>query len=758
MSRREKIYQVVRDVYGFLPVQLLFLHFRKYQLLLIFWLILIATITGHFASTFGASMLFLSPEYMGEINFISMLLLGGAMAIFIMAWNITTFIINSHRVPFMGATRHAFLKYCINNALLPLVFLIFYSIVSVRFQWKNEHADVTKVLRFQLGFYVGMVLVLIMSFAYFFRVDRDLLKVVLSRITNPARIRQIIPYDTLDFDVDIIRADTYLSGRFKIRRCADLESYHPRLLQTVLRKHHRNATTATIFAIVILLLSGIFMEDPRLRIPAGGSFLILFSIILGIVGAMKYFLRSWEMLGWVLIILLLGWMAKERVFDLRSIAYGMDYKTGDKQPQFDYNNLKAVFNPQQYNQDKKLEEIRLDKWAAKDTAASKEPLVVVTVSGGGSRAAFWTFRTLQYLDSVSNGKLFKNTVLITGASGGMIGASYWREVHNAAAEKRIPNPYDQKYQDNIGKDLLNAIIFSFASVDLVSPFNNISIAGYSYTKDRGYAMEQELIRNTEGMMDKKIGDYREREASADIPAIVISNTIVNDGRKLLVAAQPVSYLTQPAYALEDSLHPPVDAIDFTTFFKEQNPYNLRIATALRMNATFPFILPVVKLPSKPSMDIMDAGMRDNFGIEIATRYLHTMRDWIKRNNRQVVLLEIRDTREHEVFPHTDMNSLGAMVMGPLFVIQHKWEPFQSYTQSYIKDFAPYFLDGKLHHVSMQYIPKEREEAAALNFHLTRKEKADILNSVYNIENQQGTQTFLSLLNNNNAIVNFTPVQ
>src|SRR5690606_20932759 len=96
--------KIINKVYRFLPVQLLLLHFRKYQLLLIFWVILISTITGHFAAHFGASSLFLAPEYLGEINFRSMFLLGSAMAIFVMSWNITTYIIHSHRLPFLGAT------------------------------------------------------------------------------------------------------------------------------------------------------------------------------------------------------------------------------------------------------------------------------------------------------------------------------------------------------------------------------------------------------------------------------------------------------------------------------------------------------------------------------------------------------------------------------------------------------------------------------------------------------------------------------
>jgi hypothetical protein len=741
--------KLLTGIYRFLPVQLLLLHFRRYQLLLVFWLIVVTTITGQFASNFGASTLFLAPEYLGNINFASMSLLGGAMAVFVMAWNITTFIIHSQRIPFMGATRHSFLKFCINNSLIPLAFFIFYSTVSIRFQWINEHTPWRAILVYQLGFYLGFLFIILISFAYFFRMDRDLLKLVLSRITNPSRIREIIPYDSLDYDVDIIRAETYITGRFRIKRCADLEPYHPRLLNTVLRMHHRNAITATIFALLLLLLSGIFMDDPRWRIPAGGGFLILFSVIMGLVGAVKYFLRSWEIFGWLITFLLIGWLVQLRVFDMRSRAYGVNYDTpAEQKPIYDYEHIRSFFSDERYNNDKNAEEKRLNTWLQKRTKAgeTKPPLIVLSISGGGTRAAYWTFKTLQYMDSVTHGKLFTNTVLISGASGGMIGASYWRELHDLYNEGKIKNVYDSKYQENVGKDLLNSIIFSFATVDLISPFNKISLAGHSYTKDRGYAMEQELIQNTEGLLDKKIGDYKEKEEAADIPQLIINGTIVNDGRKLIMSALPVSYLCRPAYTLNDSSAlPPIDGIDFGQYFSGQNAYNLRLTTALRMNATFPFILPVVKLPSLPQINVMDAGLRDNFGLETTTRYLHVFRQWMEQNAGDIIFLQIRDTREYEVFRPSDMNTLGKMMSDPLFVIQDKWEAFESYYQEYIKDYSPYYLKNKMHFVSMTYIPQEKTKAAALNFHLTSKEKIDISESINNEANQKAVQQLLQLL-------------
>ena len=726
---------LLRSIYYFLPIQLLLLHFRKYRLLMIFWVIIYLTITGNIAAHFGASSLFLAPEYLGYINFTSMFLLGGALCVFIMTWHITTFIVHSNRMPYMGATRQAFIVYCINNSIVPIIFLIFYSIVSVRFLKHEENDNLSHILLLELGFYLGLTFVTFFSFAYFFSVSRDLFKSVLSKITNPARIRDIIPYDSLDYEIDIIPAQSFISGKLRIEKSTDLEPYHPRVMSTVLRRHHRNVIFGTFMCYVILIVLGSFNTQPLFRIPAGCGFFLLFSIFVGLVAAVKYFLKSWETIGWVVILLIMSVMVQYKVFDIRSVAYGMNYNSGtNNEPEYNYNSLHKIFTVQKYQADKKTEEKRLDAWknvVAPDS--SKPPLIIITCSGGGSRSAYWTFRTLQYIDSITNGRLFKHTVMMTGASGGMIGATYWRNLHNAYLQGQIQNPYLPKYQDNVGKDLLNAIIFSLASVDVVTTFNKTKIGGYTYNRGRGYAMEEEMILNTEGMLGMNIGSFKQREADGIIPQMIFAGTIVNDGRKLLMSAQPVSYLSQPEYSLYEQ-NPPIDCIDFGAFFANQDPYNLRMATAIRMNATFPFILPVVKLPSKPKMNIMDAGLRDNFGSEIAGRYLFTMRKWMEENTSGVIQLDIRDTRENFVGTPFDQNSLMGMLADPIFAIQNKWEAFQSFNHTYIQDFSPSFLNNKLHFVTLRYTPSDITKSAELNFHLTQKEKKDIANSIYKHDN------------------------
>lgn len=52
----------------FFPVQLFILHFRKYQVLLIFWVILASTINSGFMQSYGADALFLVPEYLEALQ------------------------------------------------------------------------------------------------------------------------------------------------------------------------------------------------------------------------------------------------------------------------------------------------------------------------------------------------------------------------------------------------------------------------------------------------------------------------------------------------------------------------------------------------------------------------------------------------------------------------------------------------------------------------------------------------------------------
>jgi len=85
--------------------------------------ILFSTVGGKFMHAFGADSLYLAPEYLGNVNSISMAIVGMSVGMFIMSWNISTFILFSRHFQFLAATTNPFLKYCLNNAIIPIIFL-----------------------------------------------------------------------------------------------------------------------------------------------------------------------------------------------------------------------------------------------------------------------------------------------------------------------------------------------------------------------------------------------------------------------------------------------------------------------------------------------------------------------------------------------------------------------------------------------------------------------------------------------------------
>src|SRR5450432_1117557 len=116
----------LRGFYYSFPIQLVFLHFRKYQVLLLFWFVLFSTVNSTFMKTFGADSLYLGPEYLGNVNALASAIVGMSIGMFIMSWNISSFILFSRHFRFLSATTNPFLKYCINNSIIPGVFLLFY--------------------------------------------------------------------------------------------------------------------------------------------------------------------------------------------------------------------------------------------------------------------------------------------------------------------------------------------------------------------------------------------------------------------------------------------------------------------------------------------------------------------------------------------------------------------------------------------------------------------------------------------------------
>ncbi|HEY4799727.1 MAG TPA: patatin-like phospholipase family protein, partial [Bacteroidia bacterium] len=392
----------------------------------------------------------------------------------------------------------------------------------------------------------------------------------------------------------------------------------------------------------------------------------------------------------------------------------------------------------------------LNKWRLKNLRTTlkkneKPKFVVVCTSGGGLRSSLWTFQSLQYADSILQGELIKHIALITGSSGGMIGAAYLRDLYWQTQSGIIPSLYDRKYQANISKDILNSLAFSIATSDWFVSLQSVKYDGVKYNKDRGYIFEKRLNDNLLNIFDnRRLSDYKTIESEAIVPMMIFSPTMVNDGRKLIVSAQPVSFLTQNLKT--DNLHvaPLNDGVEFSRFFRKQNANNILFTSVLRMSSTFPYITPIVSLPSEPAIEIMDAGMRDNYGVDVAMKYLYVFRNWIATNTSGVVIIQIRD--RHKEFP-IEENPVPTMMDAltrPLGSFYGNLFYMQDFTQSQEIEYISSWFGGPIDVVDFQ-LKNEMPDKISLSWHLTNHEKSKVLKSIDLPENRKAIDELRRLL-------------
>ena len=129
-------------------------------------------------------------------------------------------------------------------------------------------------------------------------------------------------------------------------------------------------------------------------------------------------------------------------------------------------NLRVLSDSTAIRADQDTTLVQLNRWRARFPEDQKPTMVLLCASGGGKRAALWTFSALQAADSLSNGRLMDNSVLITGASGGLIGASYFRELRYRADQGEQVNPYAARHRAQIATDNLNPLILNLSDVGI----------------------------------------------------------------------------------------------------------------------------------------------------------------------------------------------------------------------------------------------------------------------------------------------------
>jgi hypothetical protein len=334
---------------------------------------------------------------------------------------------------------------------------------------------------------------------------------------------------------------------------------------------------------------------------------------------------------------------------------------------------------------------QLEAW--KQRHATKPTLVVVTVSGGASRSALWVIVVLNRLSQLP-GWQHGHVRLITGASGGMLGAAYYVACltdRGLSTDEEESAPLSLVH--NISKDCLTAVTEHWVLRDLP-----MMLSPFPYTEDRGRALENIWSTNLARKLDVPFMSLQDGEEAGWRPSLVFSPMLVEDGRRLLVSNLDLRFAaestgnfllgdspeereqrqrqgtpeTAPQYPLRPGIHKkgtnlrtsqsrPVgqerysreviegryalSAVEFFRLFPGATGFQL--ATATRMSASFPYVSPAVSLPTDPPRRVVDAGYYDNYGVNVAASWIYHYQTWIGANTRGIVLIQIRDSASEQ---------------------------------------------------------------------------------------------------------------
>jgi hypothetical protein len=308
-------------------------------------------------------------------------------------------------------------------------------------------------------------------------------------------------------------------------------------------------------------------------------------------------------------------------------------------------------------------------------------LVVVCTSGGAIRAGYWTATVLDRLGQEISckpkegapqpfrGDFHTHVRVITGASGGMVGAAYyvtWLRDQRAAGGAK-PVPPCGGWIAEIPIFSLSPVARSIALRDPITTLFRRAFNFFGFYPDRGRVLEDDWQA-----LRYPISSLRDLEACGALPSLIFSPMTVEDGRRLLISNLDLKTLFV-APKDKDALQPPpplpserdlalnsnnvilssdfktemnpvsISAVEFFKVFCPLGNNNLFLSTAARMSASFPYVSPAVYLPSEPPVRVVDAGYYDTYGVDLAAAWIFANRFWILEHTSGVLIVQIRDS-------------------------------------------------------------------------------------------------------------------
>jgi hypothetical protein len=324
----KRIYLFLSNLFYSFPVQLLLNNIRRNHVLMLCWIILFAMITGNFGKYLGIPYLFLDPEYLNKVGFMSFLIMGLLTAGFTMAFHITCYISDGHRFSFIGALPNPFKKFTVNNSLIPVAFLITYVYQIIFFQISNEYTTKFELARNLGGLFLGYFIMTMIFSIYFRLTNKDIFRYVVCRIDEKIKQNVKVTRASAMRKLDIarkkqVRVDYYLTGYLRAEPVDSSTFYDRNTILQVFDQNHFNIVVIEVFIFILVLFLGMFKDYPSFQIPAAGSFIIFITIFVMLSGAFSYWFGEWSATVALIVFLFINYLVGEDFFNKKYEAFGL---------------------------------------------------------------------------------------------------------------------------------------------------------------------------------------------------------------------------------------------------------------------------------------------------------------------------------------------------------------------------------------------------------------------------------------------------
>lgn len=317
-------------------------------------------------------------------------------------------------------------------------------------------------------------------------------------------------------------------------------------------------------------------------------------------------------------------------------------------------------------------DVALANWRNRFPADKKPALVLLASEGGGIMASAWTTGVVNEIEEAIPG-FMQHVRVVTGSSGGMVGAvhvisSLAGEMDkdatkplsvNAESSPRGPRLFEATGSDSllesvrwmVLRDLPNIVLRPILRGTRLLPNGD----DYGGTWDRGEAIQarwEQSAADRGFRLDRTFGSIRSLEEAGAIPSLIVSPTSVEDGRQMLISNLDLRSM-EGIDVNGDGLIESRSVITLRALFPDAMR-ELKLSTAARMTASFPFVSPAGELPTDPPLRLVDSGYNENYGVKLACLWVAQSREQLRDLVSRVIVVQVRSglttssTRDHHV--------------------------------------------------------------------------------------------------------------